>query len=172
MPFVVARIPTGLIERRWLRNLERAAIAALALGTVCQAVAPDFLDAVGPGVAPIANPLGVDALATVTGALSAIAALVVTGFGAAALIDLVRRFFRSIGEERQQLRLIAATLVPVPITFVASLFAPDGTVTEVILVGGQVVGLTGVSVGIAVAVLRYRLYDLVRSSGAAPSTLL
>jgi len=143
-------VPDGrLRSRRW-----RPVVAAAAVGPVMGLVANSLL----PGqlqetIVPIANPFGLD------GAPGKVAAAVgVTGLVLwltsmlAALVCLVLRFRASRGTERQQLRWVVAGAAGA--------------------VAGLLIGMAGVVMtyfavlcvpaGVAVAVLRYRLWDLDR----------
>lgn len=159
LPFLVGMFPTGRIERRSLRLLGRASVVALvALGTA-QAFAPDELDGVAEGVRPIANPLGIEALRGVSSPASTVAVLVIIAFTGAAVIDAVRRFRHAAGDERQQLRWVAAAVAVIPVTLAVGIFVPIPGSSAVLIVG-QVTGLVGTAAAIAVAILKYRLYDL------------
>jgi hypothetical protein len=120
------------------------------------------LFAVGAGLAParyqdfpgVENPFGIAGLATVLGWVDGVGGvLFVAGF-LGALASLVVRFARARGLERQQLKWfvyaaglgVAVLVVPNPIPgFLAWTLAP-----------------VGLSAAVAVAVLRYRLYDIDR----------
>jgi hypothetical protein len=143
-------VPDGRLRSRRWRPVAAAAVAGPVLGMVGGSLIPGQLQET---VIPIDNPFG---LAGVAGAVAA-----VVGFSGlvlwvasmlAALVSLVLRFRASRGTERQQLRWVAA--------------GASGAVA------GLLVGMAGVvvtyfavlcvPVGVAVAVLRYRLWDLDR----------
>jgi hypothetical protein len=125
-------------------------------------VAGVVLFSVGAGLAPnryeefpgVENPFGVAGLATVLGWIDGVGGvLFVAGF-LGALASLVVRFARARGLERQQLKWfvyaaglgVAVLVLPTPIPdFLEWTLAP-----------------VGLSVAAAVAVLRYRLYDIDR----------
>ena len=143
-------VPDGrLRSRRWW-PVAAAAVAGPVMGLVGGSLVPGKLEET---VLPIDNPFG---LAGVAGTVAA-----VVGFSGlalwvasmlAALVSLVLRFRASRGTERQQLRWVVA--------------GAGGAVA------GLLVGMAGVvvtyfavlcvPVGVAVAVLRYRLWDLDR----------
>ena len=143
-------VPDGhLRSRRW-RPVAVAAVTGPILGLVGGSLAPGQLQETS---VPIDNPFG---LAGVAGTVAA-----VVGFSGlalwvasmvAALVSLVLRFRASRGTERQQLRWVVAGAAGA--------------------VAGLLVGMAGVvvtyfavlcvPVGVAVAVLRYRLWDLDR----------
>jgi len=81
------------------------------------------------------------------------AALVVSGSA------IVVRFVRSAGEERLQLKWFAAAAVLVVATFIALILANSNSVAAAIL---NNLALLCLDVAIAIAVLKYRLYDIDR----------
>jgi signal transduction histidine kinase len=161
-------LPNGrLMSKRWRILVMLALISGIFLA-LSTAVVPGEMEAgfaeAGLGAR---NPLALgsleelpsqDAGATYINVIEAVcwsgAILVLLG----SAISLLIRFFRSKGEERQQLKLIAyAGLVP-PIAFTLS-------VTDLpVIKSAWVLGILGLAVGLpaasAVAILRYRLYDV------------
>jgi hypothetical protein len=143
-------VPDGQLRSRRWRLVVAAAVAGPVLGMVGGSLIPGQLEET---VRPIANPFG---LAGVAGIVAAVAGFTGLALWAAsmlaALVSLVLRFRASRGTERQQLRWVAAGatgavagllvgMAGVVVTYFAVLFVP---------------------VGVAVAVLRYRLWDLDR----------
>jgi hypothetical protein len=143
-------VPDGRLRSRRWRPVAAAAVVGPVLGLVGGSLLPGQLQET---VLPIDNPFGLG------GAAGVVAAVVgFTGLGLwaasmlAALVSLVLRFRASRGTERQQLRWVAAGAAGA--------------------VAGLLVGMAGVvvtyfavlcvPVGVAVAVLRYRLWDLDR----------
>jgi hypothetical protein len=154
-------LPDGrLRSRRW-----RLAVAASVAGAVLS-----MASSVDPGqltATPIANPLGLAGTAgTVAQVLSQVGSVLHVGSLAAALVCVVLRFRSSRGVERQQLRWVAAgaTVAVVGLLAVIVLlvledayrFAPGAWLVALAL------ALPGVPLSVAVAVLRYRLWDLDR----------
>ena len=86
-------------------------------------------------------------------AICLLAALVVSGAA------IVVRFARSAGEERLQLKWFAAAAVLVVATFIAVILTNSDSVAAVIL---NNLALLCLDVAIAVAVLKYRLYEIDR----------
>jgi len=143
-------VPDGrLRSRRW-----RPVVAAAAVGPVVGLLVSGLIPAeLEETIRPIPSPFGLE------GAPGAVAAVVgYTGLGLwlasmlAALVSLVLRFRASRGTERQQLRWVVA--------------GAAGAVAGLLLgMAGVVVtyfAVLCVPVGVAVAVLRYRLWDLDR----------
>jgi hypothetical protein len=143
-------VPDGRLRSRRWRPVAAAAVVGPVLGLVGGSLLPGQLQET---VLPIDNPFGLG------GAAGVVAAVVgFTGLGLwaasmlAALVSLVLRFRASRGTERQQLRWVAVGAAGA--------------------VAGLLVGMAGVvvtyfavlcvPVGVAVAVLRYRLWDLDR----------
>ena len=143
-------VPNGRLRSRRWRPVVAAAAVGPVVGMVAGGLAPGQLEET---VAPIPSPFGLAGTAGV-----AAAAVGLTGLGLwvasmlAALVSLVLRFRASRGTERQQLRWVVAGaagavagllvgMAGVVMTYFAVLFVP---------------------VGVAMAVLRYRLWDLDR----------
>jgi hypothetical protein len=143
-------VPDGRLRSRRWRVVAAAAVAGPVLGMLGSSFIPGQLEET---VVPIDNPFGK------TGVVGAVAAVVgFTGLALwftsmlAALVSLVLRFRASRGTERQQLRWVVA--------------GATGAVAGLVVgIAGAVVTYFAVlclPVGVAVAVLRYRLWDLDR----------
>jgi hypothetical protein len=144
--------PTGApLSPRW-RGLLWAAVASIGALVAGTALAPGSLE----NQPAVDNPYG----------LGRAAALGVdVGFGMVAVIALVSaaslavRFRRSHGIERQQIQWVWAAAALLVVCFVASgLLEPIAGVAVSWLV--YLIGLLGIPVAVAVAILRYRLYDI------------
>jgi hypothetical protein len=156
--FILLLTPTGsLPSPRWRWWAGMAAVAPL----VWKATTLGFETAQYPPIYSFPNPFYVPALAgpataVVLPALAVTLLSVVVG-GA----SLVVRFRRARGEERQQLRWVAAAAVVmaagIPVV-VAGITIESATVVGVAILGTAVV----LCLAIAAAILRYRLYDLDR----------
>jgi hypothetical protein len=143
-------VPDGrLRSRRWRPVAVAAAVGPL-LGVVAASLGPGQLEET---VRPIPNPFGLEGTPGTLAELVGFAVLVVWGVTmVAALVSLVLRFRASRGTERQQLRWVAAGAAGA--------------------VAGLAIGIAGVVVtyfavlcvplGVGIAVLRYRLWDLDR----------
>jgi hypothetical protein len=143
-------VPDGQLRSPRWRVVAAAAAAGPVLGMLAAFVTPGTLE---EAIRPIENPFGRPG---VVGAVAAVVGLIGLGLWLAsmlaALVSLVLRFRSSVGVERQQLRWVVAGatgavigllvgMAGVVVTYFAVLFVP---------------------VGVAVAVLRYRLWDLDR----------
>jgi hypothetical protein len=163
-PCLVAQLfPDGRPLRgpwRWVLGVSIAVgiVAALSAG-----LAPGPIDSYAPVMAPVAAPeaLGglVDWVSEDSGVFLAPPVML------ASLAALVVRFRRSRGIERQQMKWLAlAGAVPVTafaLTFVLNPIADYGLVLNVIFIAGFA-ALMLIPVAVAIAILRYRLYEIDR----------
>jgi hypothetical protein len=115
-------------------------------------------DALGPGpledFAPALNPLGIEAAAAILDVLETIGGWTGGACFVAGIFSLILRFYRSRGDERQQLKwfVYAATL-----GFLAIVLAGETPVL------GELVWLVAplsLPVAAGIAILKYRLYDI------------
>jgi hypothetical protein len=112
----------------------------------------------------IPNPLGVEGLVDGAGSLPTVFGILLPAgwlvFGIVAATSLIVRFGRSRGEERQQLEwFVYALVICVLVNAVGQAFLDDLLTTgvrEILFVGT----FENLWVAIAVAILRYRLYDI------------
>jgi hypothetical protein len=143
-------VPDGRLRSRRWRPVAAAAVVGPVLGMVGGSLIPGQLQET---VVPVANPFGLAGMAGTVAAVVGFSGLVLWAASMlAALVSLVGRFRAARGTERQQLRWVAAGATAA--------------------VAGLLVGMAGVVVtyfavlcvplGVAVAVLRYRLWDLDR----------
>ena len=143
-------VPDGrLRSRRWW-PVAAAAVAGPVMGLVGGSLIPGKLEET---VLPIDNPFGIAGVAGTVAAVVGFSGLALwVASMLAALVSLVLRFRASRGTERQQLRWVVA--------------GAGGAVAGLLIgMAGVVVtyfAVLCVPVGVAVAVLRYRLWDLDR----------
>ena len=139
--------PTGRpLTPRW-RPVVWLAIATLILSAFSEAFKPGPLDD-GYPVNPFGGGSWITAVSTVGGLLMIATAL-------ASFTSLVLRFRRSHGTERQQLKWVTVAAVLFLVTFLQP-FAGTGNLSFTILLFGLLI----IAAGVAVAMLRYRLYDI------------
>jgi hypothetical protein len=152
LPFLL--LPDGRLRSRRWRPVVAAAVAGVAMFVVGASLLPGQTSE-GPVV--VDNPLGLAGPAGAAAGVVAITGLVLYAASLpAALACVVLRFRASSGVERQQLRWVAAGAA---VAVVALLPLPGkGELPG----GATVVGVLAVPVSVAVAVLRYRLWDLDR----------
>jgi hypothetical protein len=111
------------------------------------------------------NPIGIGALRSLQTALSAPGFLIIVIFAASA-VSLVLRFRHARGDEREQYKwfTFAAALFPVAMVAVQVLDAIFGQASTADAVGSTLTGIvaTAMPIATAIAVLRYRLYEIDR----------
>jgi hypothetical protein len=165
--FVPLYFPNGhLLSPRWRPVLWLAIFVSVTLA-VLWAFAPGATS----GVRGVTNPLGIEALRPLAGprADEVTGVLLLSAF-LASLVSLVVRFWRSRGEERQQMKwityatgaiftmILLATLLDV-VLIVMQLHAASSALAKVAdpLTGAM---FAGIPVAVGIAVLKYRLYDI------------
>jgi signal transduction histidine kinase len=145
-------MPDGhLASRRWW-----PVPATVAAGTVLASVAVAASPTFELGAAePIENPLALDTSAVIAAGVVGVI-LVIGGLGAS-LVAFVVRYRRSDGDERQQLRWVGVSLgLAVPLFVVGALLWGVVPGAEVL----PVLASLALPTGIAVAILKYRLYEI------------
>jgi len=152
--FLVLLFPTGrLLSPRW-RVLALAAGLSVAASLVYIALAPGPIEA----FPSVRNPFGIEAAAFellgAVGLWTALACFV------AAIVSLILRFYRSHGEERLQLKWFtyAATMGFLMIVL-GNVLAPAAIEGQLGLLVWTIAPLS-LPVAAAVAILKYRLYDI------------
>jgi hypothetical protein len=154
--FLPLYFPDGrLVSRRW-RPVVWLAVSATVVLTVFAAVQPGSGETRG-----IPNPLGIEieGLPPLAGVFGVVVPASWLALGAASVTSLVMRFLRSRGEERQQIKwFVYAMVLVISYTLADLLFVRDLAFAVSTVLG--LVFFTGPFVAIAVAVLRYRLYDI------------
>jgi hypothetical protein len=152
LPFVFLLFPDGRLPSRGWRPF--AWVAGLANGLFVLMVP---FRAVGLETFPtIPNPVGIPALTQGVFELFALVTFVVIML---ATTSLPVRFRRAQGEERQQLKWVAYGAV---VLGVAVLLAPLWSAAPLVSAVVATVAFTGFAAAIAVAILKYRLYDIDR----------
>ena len=158
--FILLLTPTGsLPSARW-RWFARVAAALPAAFLAAWVLAMPHLDQESP-LASVRNPFAVPGLAEAGMVVAGVASPAIALTMAVAAASLVRRFRRSRGSERQQLRwlALAAALAPPVVLATAAAIATDN-----LILAGWTIGLylALLPLAIAAAIARYRLYDLDR----------
>jgi hypothetical protein len=153
--FVPLLFPTGSLPSRSWRPL--AAIMVFGLATL---MLPNMLSPGRLGESTFENPVGIPALGQLLGALGAASGVMALICFPIAAVAPVWRYRHGDPVERQQLKwFAAATAVAVPALLLAASRLP--VISEL----GWTVGLLALGlmpVAIAVAILRYRLYEIDR----------
>jgi hypothetical protein len=110
----------------------------------------------------ITNPLGLAALRPAIGGLVVVMAVLFLGFLLSSVVSLVVRFRRSQGQERQQMKWLtyaAATVVGMVLLTTLLEAANLVFLSEMAGLATDLL-IAGIPVGVGIAVLRYRLYDI------------
>jgi hypothetical protein len=152
LPFLL--LPDGRLRSRRWRLVVADTVVGVALLVLGGSLAPGELT---NGPIPIDKPFGLPGLAGTIAAAAIVPGLVLYAISLpAALVCLVLRFRASRGVERQQLRWVAAGAA---VAVLVLLPLPGGPRLPGFLTA---VAVLAVPVAVAVAVLRYRLWDLDR----------
>jgi hypothetical protein len=147
-------VPDGRLRSRRWRPVAVIGIVAGGLAFVGGSLAPARLEDT-----QIANPFGLAGSAgAVAGVLSGIGTLLWVATMVASLVCVVLRFRSSRGVERQQLRWVAAGAVAAVVGLLGGAVTTQGTLLSRVLYSMVLC----IPVAVAVAVLRYRLWDLDR----------
>jgi signal transduction histidine kinase len=165
---LIALFPTGSpASPRW-RWLPYAIVADFALGIVAsmfRAGPVDVSDVVGQPDPQ--NPVGIEALDPLLKAIQWIVGVAGIVIAVLAVVSLVMRYRAARGEERQQIRLLAyvglIAIVFLLLTMVTAIgLKPDESTTlnDLLFLGFFIAFGIGIPAAAAVAVLRYRLWDL------------
>jgi hypothetical protein len=151
-------LPDGrLLSRRW-RPAVWVVVAGVIVGTLGFSTLPGVIEGTDPAL-HLVNPLGLTGLEPLPQAMALTGAGMLLLGMAAGIVSVVLRFRRASGVERQQLRWVAfggCCVLLAPITALT-----PGVPDWISNVGGNI-GILATPVCVAVAVLRYRLYDLGR----------
>ena len=150
---VILVFPSGRLQS-WGRQILAVVLVGLILSDISGAVQPGPLQT----TLPLANPFGINAAAPVLPGMEALGnALLVIGF-LLATWSLAVRFRAARGEERQQSKWFAY----VAVVLAASLAVATVKAGPISDVGWPVsfLAFTALPIAIAIAVLKYRLYDI------------
>ena len=147
-------VPDGRLRSRRWRPLAATSVVAAVLVVVGGGLAPAQLEDL-----PIANPFGLAGPAgAVAGMVANVGTLLWVATMVASLACVVVRFRSSRGVERQQLRWVAAGAAAAVAGLLGGAAVPQGTVLSGVLYSSVLC----IPLAVAVAVLRYRLWDLDR----------
>jgi len=155
--------PNGrLVSPRW-RPVVWLAVCWLTVSAVLLALVPgDTHLAVGRG-AGIVNPLAVEGVEPAAWLLDSVLPLAWLVLSAVGVVSLIPRFRRAHGEERQQVKCLAYALALVVLLFALAALASvsfPGDPLVTLLDAVSTVAPVLIPLAAAVAILRYRLYDV------------
>lgn len=159
---LLARFPDGqLPSRRW-RFLTWLTAAAALLLTISVLTGPQVYVGLHSSVA---NPLALPTSAVLSEGLWLAGNVVALGTLAVAIISVGARWRRARGQERQQIMWLAYVGTLILLSGLAAAFSSalvaETSYLTVLLLGIAVAGLTlGIPAAMAVAILRYRLYNI------------
>jgi signal transduction histidine kinase len=164
---LIALFPTGsAASPRW-RWLPYAIVADFALGVVTSMFRAGPVDVSDvPGIPDPQNPLGIQALDPVLKATQWVVGLGGLALGILAVVSLVMRYRAARGEERQQIRLLAYVgliAIVLLLTMVTAIGPQEGdstTLNDALFLAFFIAFGIGIPAAAAIAVLRYRLWDL------------
>jgi hypothetical protein len=150
--------PSGhLPSPRW-RIVAAIALVAIAVGAIQTATAPGPMGNFGNFENPVTLP---QPLSDIVQALGSASLLLAPPIITLVLVNLVLRFRRSVGVERQQIKWFLAVASVAAIAIVVSIVTVTGPISDTgWLVGLVAIGCLPLAVGIAI--LRYRLYEIDR----------
>jgi len=150
--------PSGhLPSPRW-RIVAVVALVAITIGAIQTATTPGPLGNFGNVDNPVALP---QPFSDIVQALGSASLLLAPPIITLVLVNLVLRFRRSVGVERQQIKWFLAVASVAAIAIVASIVTVTGPISDTgWLVGLVAIGCLPLAVGIAI--LRYRLYEIDR----------
>jgi hypothetical protein len=151
LAFLFLLFPTGHVRSRRWRPAAWFTCGASALAAICMLIAATRLWAHPFTLSGQASPRGL------TATLFAIAAVLISAALLVSVVAVVVRFVKSSGEERLQLKWCAAAALALAVVFVASIWVTSAALNVL-----QSVAFVGLWTAIAVAVLKYRLYDIDR----------
>ena len=153
---MVLIFPEGLVRgvRTWTA---RACAVGAALLTVGTAVTPGPMD----GFGGVPNPFGMTSAATVLTVMTTASVLVVAGTFLVALASVFLRLRRATGVERGQLSWFAYAIVLMVVAQAINvpLLGLDDSLLALLAI---VVAIIAFPTAVAIAILRYRLYDIDR----------
>jgi signal transduction histidine kinase len=167
VPLVLLLFPSGsLPSRRW-RPVAAAIVVLFVLLLLAAIVNPGPIDADVSVDPPPTNPTGVPGLAGAVRVTFTVAGYSLLALGLLTVVAVVLRFRRSQGDERQQMRwFVAAVTLAAPLlvgAVVTGWGLGEGEtrlLNELFFFAFSVVLGIGLPLACAVAILRYRLYDL------------
>jgi signal transduction histidine kinase len=163
---LLLRFPNGrLLSPRW-RKVEVLAAFALVVTMVAIVIAPG--DLTDSGYPNLRNPLGIEALRSILEAVLPVILLIPLTILASAF-SLVRRFRRSTGTERLQLKWLTTAAATVALLYLVAMIAsieyawesvPGVPAWVRIVQNAAVTSFALIPIAIGFAILKYRLYDI------------
>jgi len=174
IPLIFLLFPTGRVPSPRWRWLLWTMLSALAINVLLYALTPGSVDSGFTELEThVTNPLGLPfAWKGAVEDVTELAGLIAFAGSFLCVLSLVMRYRRAAGDERQQIRwlaYVAAVAAAIPLTGMAIAGIRELAGAEVsendflgnaIFIGFFIVILIGVPAACAIAILRYRLYEL------------
>jgi signal transduction histidine kinase len=170
--FIFLLFPNGRVPSRRWRPVLWLAEAATALLTLAWALKPGVINqSFGSiGSLHVTNPVGIGHPRGFVDTILLASTFAILAAAAASIVSLVVRFRSTTGEEHQQIRWLALTAAGIGLLFLFNVFFAiaicphEGgactTAGDVLFVAFFTLAALGIPVASAVAILKYRLYDL------------
>jgi hypothetical protein len=161
LAFVFLLFPSGRLPDWHGRRIFRIFLASMAVVTVTLMLRPAEPRAL------LRNPIGIEALETPLLVVFGIGLVGSLGSAAAMVVGLVKRYRRSVGVERQQMKWlslvgVAAALLLGFVLALSFFTARESAFGDVMWMAFFSTLVLGIPVAVGFAILRYRLYDIER----------
>ncbi|HEX6538490.1 MAG TPA: histidine kinase [Candidatus Dormibacteraeota bacterium] len=166
VPLVLLLFPTGRSLSRGWRWVTRAALALALLNTIGWALLPTSAAPPGSTPPPFDNPLGQHFVATLAPVVFALSGPAIVIFAVLGLGSIAIRYRRADADGRHQLKWFLVSAPLLVISFAIGFFTPSSAgpvaVTPLAVIGTTVTiaGTVAVPLAIAIAIVKYRLYDI------------
>jgi signal transduction histidine kinase len=170
LPLLFLLFPDGRPPSPGWRWAVRGLLGGVGLAVAAFAVRPGPLNNwVEQGILFV-NPIGIDGFAGFGGALIAVGAIVALGAAVSTVVAVRRRFRRSVGEERQQLRWLRFVASAAGISFALQFtlgltadlagFDPEVPIFDILFLLTASILAFGIPAAYLIAIFRYGLWDL------------
>ena len=164
LAILILIFPTGRTTTTFTRRVARLTTAALAALTLWQAVTPVTVAGGFANAPKFTNPWSIVALGGIADLVTTLLAQVVMLLSLLVIVSLPLRLRRAGGVERQQLKAFVFAVSVVPVMFGSAIAITSVSFSEqgdaVVIVGSFVLMFNGLAASIAVAVFKYRLYEV------------
>ncbi|HEX4941473.1 MAG TPA: histidine kinase [Actinomycetota bacterium] len=168
IPWILLLFPSGALPSRRWRSVAVAVTVLGGLLLLAVILSPGEIDIdAPPGVPTPLNPTGVPALRDAIDVIFTVGGFALLGLGFLTVVALVLRYRRSAGEERQQMRWFVAAVALAALLLLVAIITGWGLqgdetspINDVVFFAFFTVLGIGFPAACAVAILRYRLYEL------------
>ena len=166
VPLVLLLFPTGRPLSRGWRWVVRATLVLALLNTIGWALLPTSSAPAGSGPPPFDNPLGQHFVATLAPVVFALSGPTILAFTLLGIVSIAIRYRRADADGRHQLKWFLVSAPLLAIGFAVGFFTPSNagptTVTPLAVISTTVTiaGSVAVPLAIAIAIVKYRLYDI------------